>query len=214
MTSDSEIAPTPEWMTFTRTSLVRELFQRGLDGLGAAPDVRLHDDVEVLYLALLDTREQVVERDLLGDAEGLILLLLLALLTSSLAMRSSATALKVSPAPGTSLIPAISTGRTAWLRLPAGPLSFIIVLTRPTAVPAMMMSPWCRVPFWTRTVIMGPRPLVQPRLDDGALGRAVRVGLELLDLGQDDKVFKGDCLCPRRSWRRSGRLWCRRPTPR
>ena len=37
---------------------------------------------------------------------------------------------------------------------------------------------------------MGPRPLVQPRLDDRALGRAVRVGLQLQHLGQDDQVFK------------------------
>ena len=34
--------------------------------------------------------------------------------------------------------------------------------------------------------MMGP----QPRLDNGAAGGALGIGLELLHLGQDDKVFK------------------------
>ena len=60
--------------------LVRELLERGLYGLGRALHVGLDDDVEVLYLALLYLGEEVVERDLLGDAEGALLGLLLALL--------------------------------------------------------------------------------------------------------------------------------------
>ena len=50
--------------------LVGELFERGLDGLGAALHIRLDDDVEVLEIALLDAGEQILERDLLARARG------------------------------------------------------------------------------------------------------------------------------------------------
>ena len=48
--------------------LVGELLERRLDRLGAALDVGLDDDVEVLDLALVDACEQILERDLLGGA--------------------------------------------------------------------------------------------------------------------------------------------------
>ena len=60
--------------------LVAQLLQRDLDGLGGALNIGLDDDVQVLHLALLDLAEQVVQTDLLHRAVHGVLLLLLALL--------------------------------------------------------------------------------------------------------------------------------------
>ena len=57
------------------------------------------------------------------------------------------------------------------------PRSFVITRTRPTAVPAMMMSPVWSVPFCTRTVMIGPRPL--SRRASTTVPRAGRFGLAL-----------------------------------
>ena len=61
--------------------------------------------------------------------------------TSSRAMRSSATAWKSSPAPGTSLMPMISTGTEGPADSTFWPWALVMARTRPTAVPAMMTSP-------------------------------------------------------------------------
>ena len=78
---------------------------------------------------------------------------------SSRARRSSSTASNRSPASGTAVRPVISTGVEGPASLSSWPLSLRMVRTRPTAVPAMITSPECRVPFCTRMVAMGPWPL-------------------------------------------------------
>ena len=78
---------------------------------------------------------------------------------SSRAMRSSSTAANSSPDSGTSASPMISTGTEGPAFLTVLPLSSVIARTRPTAVPAMTISPEFSVPFCTRTVATGPRPL-------------------------------------------------------
>ena len=45
--------------------LVAQLAQRSGDSLGAALDVRLDDNIEILDLALFDVAEQIFQRDLL-----------------------------------------------------------------------------------------------------------------------------------------------------
>ena len=62
--------------------------------------------------------------------------------TSSRASFSSATALNVAPAEGASLRPVISTGTLGPASVMRWPLSLTMARTRPTDVPAMMMSPW------------------------------------------------------------------------
>ena len=79
--------------------------------------------------------------------------------TSSLARRSSDTALKISPPTGTSFKPVISTGTLGPASVTRRPLSSIMERTRPTVVPATITSPSRRVPFCTSTVAMGPMPL-------------------------------------------------------
>ena len=79
--------------------------------------------------------------------------------TSSRARRSSETALNVSPPTGTSLRPVTSTGTDGPALFTRSPRSFIMARIRPTVVPATTMSPVCSVPFCTRTVATGPRPL-------------------------------------------------------
>ena len=65
----------------------------------------------------------------------------------------------MSPASGTSESPVISTGTEGPAELMRLPLSSVIALTRPTAVPAITVSPFFRVPFWTSIVATAPLPL-------------------------------------------------------
>ena len=60
--------------------LVGQLLQGSLDGLGGALHVGLHDDVQVLQLALLDLREQIVQSNFLAGGVGGHFVLVLALL--------------------------------------------------------------------------------------------------------------------------------------
>ena len=57
------MAPTPVWMTRRRTSVCSTLLERVRQGADGALHVALDDDVELLEPALLDAREEVVERD-------------------------------------------------------------------------------------------------------------------------------------------------------
>ncbi len=68
MTSLSLTAPTPPWMTWTRTSSLESFSRRLLDGLDRALHVGLDDDVQLLALALGDLAEQVIQSDLLVAA--------------------------------------------------------------------------------------------------------------------------------------------------
>ena len=74
------MAPTPAWMTRTRTSSLLSLTRAGLDGLCGALDVGLDDEVQLLHLALLHLGEEVVQGDLLVQLVEVVLDLLLALL--------------------------------------------------------------------------------------------------------------------------------------
>ena len=62
MTSDSLIAPTPVWMTLQPHLGLLDLVERVREGADGALHVALDDDVELLEPALLDAREEVVER--------------------------------------------------------------------------------------------------------------------------------------------------------
>ena len=64
-----------------------------------------------------------------------------------------------SPASGTSERPSTSTGTDGPAFFTFSPRSLIIARTLPKVVPAMMESPIRSVPFCTRTVATGPRPL-------------------------------------------------------
>ncbi len=64
-----------------------------------------------------------------------------------------------SPALGTSDNPRISTGVEGVASFTLLPLSSIMALTLPWHAPAETKSPTCSVPFCTRTVATGPRPL-------------------------------------------------------
>ena len=75
MTSDLLMAPTPAWMTRTRTSSLESFSKALLYGLGAALHVGLDNDGKLLAFALGDLAEQVIQRNLLVCAELLFLLL-------------------------------------------------------------------------------------------------------------------------------------------
>ena len=79
--------------------------------------------------------------------------------TNSRAKRSSETASKVSPACGTSTRPVISTGTDGPAVSTRCPRSLVITRTRPTDIPATIVSPVFKVPFCTSSVATGPRPL-------------------------------------------------------
>ena len=54
--------------------------------------------------------------------------------------------------------------------------------TLPSTVPAMKRSPSLSVPSCTSTVATGPRPRSSLRLEDGALRRALRIGLQIREV--------------------------------
>ena len=121
MTSLSLMAPTAQWMTWTRTLLVGELLQAGLDGLGGALTSALTMIFGSFISPCFDLAEQVLQGTLAHPGRGAIFCSCLRCSTSSRAMRSSATAWKSSPAPGTSPIPMISTGTEGRPRSASGP---------------------------------------------------------------------------------------------
>ena len=67
--------------------------------------------------------------------------------------------MNTSPAAGTSESPRISTGVDGVASFTRLPLSSIIALTLPKLAPAEIKSPTFKVPFCTRIVATGPRPL-------------------------------------------------------
>ena len=174
----------------TRTSSLVSFSSEALDGLGRALDVGLDDDVEVLYLALLYLGEEVVERDLLGDAERALLGLLLALL-NQLARH----ALVVDGVEHVARVGDFAHAR--YLNRDAGPglgdaLSLVVYHGADVADGGAGDNDIAVV---QRAVLdehghNGAAAPVEARLYDGALGGAVRVGLELEDFGQDDQVLK------------------------
>ena len=110
MTSDSLMAPTPEWMTCTRTSSFESFSSEDLTA-SALPCT------SALTMMLKSFISPCWMRENRSSSETFLLPALAASFfcclrssTSSRAMRSSATALNLSPALGTSDMPAISTG--------------------------------------------------------------------------------------------------------
>ena len=85
-TSDSVMAPTPEWSTRTRTFSVDMWAEIFGDNLDRALHVALDDDVEVLDAGLLDLLGEAFERDAGGLGELRFALLHLAVLRDALGL--------------------------------------------------------------------------------------------------------------------------------
>ena len=159
ITSDSLIAPTALWITFTLTSSF-ESFSSDCLTASAEPCTSA---LTIIWSSLISPSfiwSKRLSRVTLVCALK-ISSFLAAFLWSTrvLARRSSETASKISPPTGTSSRPVISTGTEGPASVTLSPLSFVITLTRPTQVPAMIVSPLWSVPFWTSTVAIGPLPL-------------------------------------------------------
>ena len=78
---------------------------------------------------------------------------------TSRALRSSLTTVASSPAAGIPDSPKISTGIEGPADLMSLPFSSFIARTRPYSRPHSTISPWLRVPDWTKIEATGPRPL-------------------------------------------------------
>ena len=76
------------------------------------------------------------------------------------------------------------------------PRSFSSARTRPNVSPTTMMSPTLSVPVWTRAVATGPRPLSSLASTIVPTADALRVGLELLEVGHEqdhlDQLVEAD----------------------
>ncbi len=175
--SDSEIAPTPLWMTLTATSSLESLSRLALTASAepwtSALTTMLSSFISPFFI--WSNRFSSVTLDCCLASSSLAFCLRCS--TSWRAMRSSVTASKASPGPGTSARPVISTGTEGPACLMVFPLSSVMTRTWPTAVPAMMVSPWFRVPFCTSRVAMGPRFL--SRRASMTVPLAARLGLAL-----------------------------------
>ena len=148
--------------------LVGELFERGLDGLGAALHVRLDDDVEVLEIALLDAGEQILERDLLAAPAAAAALRGKALLGESACHALVGDGVE-HVARGRHF------GHTGDLHRDGGAgigdaLAAVVRHHAHTADGGTGNDDVAgvSVPFCTRTVMIGPRPLVETRFHDRA----------------------------------------------
>ena len=85
-TSDSVMAPTPEWRTLTRTFSVDMRCERVGEDFDRALHVALEDEVEVLDAGLLDLFGEAFERDAGGLGELRFALLHLAVLRDALGL--------------------------------------------------------------------------------------------------------------------------------
>ena len=112
-----------------------------------------------------------------------------------LASFSVSNAMNLSPAPGTSFKPVISTGVDGNASIISLPKSFLSVLTLPYAVPTTIGSPNLNVPFCTNTVTTGPKCL--SNLDSTTVPIAYLLGFALYSLISATKtMFSNNSLTP------------------
>ena len=159
MTSLSLMAPTAPWMMCTRTSSL-ESFSRDWRTASTEPCTSALTMIFSSFMSPSFICSNRLSRvTLVWELNCSSLRSLMRCSTSSRARRSSDTALKMSPPTGTSPRPVISTGTLGPASFTRRPRSSIMERTRPTVVPATMVSPAWRVPFCTSTVATGPMPL-------------------------------------------------------
>ena len=159
ITSLSLTAPTAPWMMCTRTSSL-ESFSRDWRTASTEPCTSAFTMIFSSFMSPSFICSNRLSRvTLVWERKTSSFCSVRRCSTSSRASLSSDTALKMSPPTGTSSRPVISTGTLGPASFTRRPLSSIIDRTRPTLVPATMISPVCRVPFCTSTVAMGPMPL-------------------------------------------------------
>ena len=91
----------------------------------------------------------------------------------------------MSPASGTADRPSTTTALDGPAFVTRLPSSFSSARTLPNVSPTTITSPTRSVPVWTIAVATGAAVLVELGLDDRADGRALRVGLELLEVGDE-----------------------------
>ena len=182
----------------------RELGERVGDRAERARHVRLEDDPELLGLARLDLAVQVLERRAAAALAALGASSAVRVSTAARAAFSSATTRRMSPASGTSDRPRITAGVDGPAFLIRLPCSSSSARTRPNVSPTTMMSPTLSVPVWTSTVADRAAGLVHARLDDRADRGALRVGLELLEVGDEQDHVDEVVEARRRSSRDTG----------
>ena len=99
-------------------------------------------------------------------------------------------------------------------RLTRWPMKSCIARTRPQWAPATSASPVLERAALHEDGHDRPAARVQPRLDHGAARGSVRVGLQLLDLGDQQDHVEQVVEALAWSWPRRRRRSCRRPSPR
>ena len=179
----------------------------------ASPHVRLEDDPQLLGLARLDLAVEVLEGRAAAALASRAACSFLRVSTWARAIFSSATTRRRSPASGTSDRPRM----TAAVDGPA----FVIALAGGPRAPGLAerVAHDDDVADPQRAVLDeqrrdGAAALVELRLDHGADGVALRVGLELLAGRRRAGWSRAARRCPVRSWPRPGRAARRRRTPR
>ena len=177
--------PTPEWMTLHRDLRVRDLLQLALRGLDRALHVGLDDQAELLDGALLHRAEQVLEADgLVAPGQQLGAQALRALLGGSGGRPArSRPRGSSSPAPRR-LVEAEDLDRRARPGL-LDALAVVVVQRLDLAPGVAGDHGVADVQRAALDEHRGDRAAadVEPRLDDHAAGRRVRVGLQLEHVG-------------------------------
>ena len=187
-TSDLLMAPTPAWMTRTRTSSL-DSFSRDCLTASAEPWTSALTTMASSFMSFWAIWVNRLSRVTFWKAENCFSRAAAARFSaSSRARRSSSTASNRSPASGTAVRPVISTGVEGPAEVMVRPLSSRMVRTRPTAVPAISTSPARRVPFWTSRVATGPWPLSRRASTTAPLPR--RLGLAFSSMTSASRTIR------------------------
>ena len=210
--------PTPERMTCDLDLVLRQLGDLVLERLQRAGHVRLEHEVELLDLARRACWSKIVSSETLRPprracCSSLRRVRALAGERAGACGRSRRRA-RYSPASGTESKPSTSTGSdgpASLTRLPR------VVVHRAHAAPVGAGDE--RVADLQRAALDehghdGAAARVELGLDDHAGRLGVRVGLELLDLGEQQDRLEQVVEVLRASWPRRRRTSSRRPTPR
>ena len=196
--------PTPRWMMLTVDLLLGELGDLVLDRLERSGDVGLDDQAELLDGALLSELEDVLEGHLApGAARERLGLQAVGALARELARAPLVLDHAHELARLGDAVEAEHLDRLAGQSRASScrPMKSCIARTRPKWAPATSASPTRSVPRWIRTVTTGPRP--GSSLDSITVPEAsvLRVGLQLLEVGDDLDRLQQGVQALRASWR-------------
>ena len=189
-TSDSLIAPTPEWITRILTFSFDSFWRVSVSTSADPPTsvlMMIGSSLTSPACICLCSCSRVRRLDLASAAS---LALWSRKLTICLAFAVSVTTWKSSPASGSESRPSTSTGVEGSALRICVPRSFSMARTLPNTEPTMKKSPTLNVPLRTSTVATGPRPRSSCASMTVPIAGTRRIGLQVLHFRNQQNHFE------------------------